>query len=78
MITVGNVKILMKCVHTFRSGRHKRQADITLLFQYTCIMYIFGKMELYLYMQTKIILKCIILMISRSKDIPMYLTLEIW
>ena len=25
----------MKCVHTFRIGRHKRQADITLLFQYT-------------------------------------------
>ena len=24
----------MKCVHTLRTGRHKRQADITLLFQY--------------------------------------------
>ena len=24
----------MKCVHTFGTGRHKRQADITLLFQY--------------------------------------------
>ena len=35
MITIGNVKIWMKCVHTFETGRHKRQADITLLFQYT-------------------------------------------
>ena len=34
MITVGNVKICMKCVHTFGNGRHKRQADITLLFEY--------------------------------------------
>ena len=34
MITVGNVKTVMKCVHTFGTGRHKRQADITLLFQY--------------------------------------------
>ena len=25
----------MKCVHTFGTGRHKRQADIALLFQYT-------------------------------------------
>ena len=25
----------MKCVHTFKTGRHKRQAYITLLFQYT-------------------------------------------
>ena len=24
----------MKCVHTFGTGRHKRQADITLLFEY--------------------------------------------
>ena len=24
----------MKCVHTFGTGRHNRQADITLLFQY--------------------------------------------
>ena len=24
----------MKCVHTFGTGRHKRQADITFLFQY--------------------------------------------
>ena len=24
----------MKCVHTFRTGRRKRQVDITLLFQY--------------------------------------------
>ena len=24
----------MKCVHKFGTGRHKRQADITLLFQY--------------------------------------------
>ena len=24
----------MKCVYTFRTGRHKRQADITLLFEY--------------------------------------------
>ena len=24
----------MKCVHPFGTGRHKRQADITLLFQY--------------------------------------------
>ena len=35
MIKVGNVKYGMKCVHTFEMGRHKRQADITLLFQYT-------------------------------------------
>ena len=28
------MKIRMKCVHTFGTGRHKRQADITLLFQY--------------------------------------------
>ena len=36
MITVCNVKICMKYVelHKFRTGRHKRQADITLLFQY--------------------------------------------
>ena len=34
MILVCNVKIQMKCVHTFRTGRHKRQTDITLLFQY--------------------------------------------
>ena len=34
MITVGNVKFLMKYVDTFGTGRHKRQADITLLFQY--------------------------------------------
>ena len=27
----------MKCVHTFRTGRHKRKADITLLFQYILI-----------------------------------------
>ena len=27
----------MKCVHTFGNGRHKRQADITLLFQYTSL-----------------------------------------
>ena len=26
----------MKCVHTFGTGRHKRKADITLLFQYIC------------------------------------------
>ena len=26
----------MKCVYTFGTGRHKRQADITLLFQYMC------------------------------------------
>ena len=25
----------MKCVHTFGTGRHKRKADIALLFQYT-------------------------------------------
>ena len=24
----------MKCVHTFGTGRHKRQADVTFLFQY--------------------------------------------
>ena len=24
----------MKCVHTFGTGRHKHQADITLLFEY--------------------------------------------
>ena len=34
MIIVCNVKIQMKCVRTFRTGRHKCQADITLLFQY--------------------------------------------
>ena len=34
MILVYNVKNLTKCVHTLRTGRHKRQADITLLFQY--------------------------------------------
>ena len=34
IIRVCNVKIWMKCVHTFGTGRHKRQADITLLFQY--------------------------------------------
>ena len=34
MSRVGNVKIYMKCVHTFGTGRHKREADITLLFQY--------------------------------------------
>ena len=34
MITVGNVKFWMQCVLTFGTGRHKRQADITLLFQY--------------------------------------------
>ena len=34
MITVCNVKIGMKCVHTLRTDRHKRQADITLLFEY--------------------------------------------
>ena len=27
----------MKCVHTFGTGRHKRQADITFLFQYSII-----------------------------------------
>ena len=32
MIKVFKVKILMKCVHSFGTG--KRQADITLLFQY--------------------------------------------
>ena len=30
----------MKCVHTLRTGRHKRQADITLLFQYTCTRFL--------------------------------------
>ena len=29
----------MKCVHTLRTGRHKRQADITLLFQFICFGY---------------------------------------
>ena len=28
----------MKCVHTFGTGRHKRQADITLLFQYITVL----------------------------------------
>ena len=28
----------MKCVHTFGTGRHKRQADIILLFQYSYTM----------------------------------------
>ena len=27
----------MKCVHTFGTGRPKRQADITLLFEYMSI-----------------------------------------
>ena len=27
----------MKCVHTFGTGRHKRQADIILLFQYMSV-----------------------------------------
>ena len=35
MITVGNVKTCMKCIHTFGTGSHKRQVDITLLFQFT-------------------------------------------
>ena len=35
MISVCNVKKRMKCVNTLRTGRHKRQAGITLLFQYT-------------------------------------------
>ena len=34
MISVCNVNNWMKCVYTLRTGRHKRQADITLLFQY--------------------------------------------
>ena len=34
MIKVCKVKILMKCVHSFGTGKHKLQADITLLFQY--------------------------------------------
>ena len=29
----------MKCVHQFGTGRHKRQADITLLFQYRYLQY---------------------------------------
>ena len=33
---VDNVKVSMKYVHTFGTGRHQRQADITLLFEYTC------------------------------------------
>ena len=28
------LKSYLKCVHTLRTGRHKRQADITLLFKY--------------------------------------------
>ena len=28
----------MICVHTFGNGRHKRQADITLFFEYTSIL----------------------------------------
>ena len=38
MINVCKVKIWMKCVHPFGTGRHKRQADITLLFQYIVII----------------------------------------
>ena len=34
MFAVGNAKILMKCVHTFGTGIHERQADITSLFEY--------------------------------------------
>ena len=34
MIKVCKVKIGMKCVHPFGTGRHKRQADIALLCQY--------------------------------------------
>ena len=30
----------MKCVHTFGTGRHKRQVDITLLFEYIMILMI--------------------------------------
>ena len=33
MIKVCKVKISMKCVHTFGTGRHRRQADITILFE---------------------------------------------
>ena len=40
MITVGNVKIRMKYVNTFGTGRHNRQADITLLFQYIYLIVI--------------------------------------
>ena len=39
MITVCYVKILMKCVHTFITDRHKCQADITLLFEYIFLKY---------------------------------------
>ena len=42
----------MKCVHTFTTGRHKRQADITLLFQYIyiyiCIYKSKGKVTCYI------------------------------
>ena len=31
----------MKCVHTLTTGRHKRQAVITLLFQYSSCALIF-------------------------------------
>ena len=38
MITVCNVKIRIKCIHTFKTGRHKRQADIILLLKYMSFM----------------------------------------
>ena len=39
MITVGNVNILMKCVHTVGTGRHKRQADITLFLSIFLVLF---------------------------------------
>ena len=36
----------MKCVYTFGTGRHKRQADITLLFQYISSMLAYAGIEL--------------------------------
>ena len=46
-MTVCNVKKWMKCVHAFRTGRHKRQADITLLFQYITFEKIISKQSFF-------------------------------
>ena len=42
------------------------------------IMYIFGRLSFYRFMQPIIISKCFTLVISRDKDIPIYRTLEMW
>ena len=35
----------MKCVHTFGTGRHKRQADVTLLFEHMFGAHLNGSFE---------------------------------